>query len=74
METSTGIIDTDLNGCMVEDSKNSRLKEGRGENVGCSFHLLTWGGKLISVMTITERRTKPLRGRKKDWCEAPFFY
>jgi hypothetical protein len=22
---------------------------------------------------ITERRTKPLRGRKKDWYEAPFF-
>jgi len=24
-------------------------------------------------LTITDRRTKPLRGRKKDWYVAPFF-
>jgi hypothetical protein len=27
----------------------------------------------ITYLVISGRRTKPLRGRNKGWCEAPFF-
>jgi len=42
-------------------------------NLKYRFHLLLCNGRLTLKLMITEGRTKPLRGRNKGWCEAPFF-
>jgi hypothetical protein len=41
--------------------------------VSWELYLLIFSGEMVRELMITERRTKPLRGRKKDWCVAPFF-
>jgi hypothetical protein len=47
--------------------------EGRVEKGGCLLHLQLFSHGVIQALKIIGRRTKPLRGRNKGWCEAPFF-
>jgi len=56
------------------DIEESHFQEGRVEKRDYLVHLQVLTPTCSLELMITNGRTKPLRGRKKESREAPFFY